>query len=80
MLSNLAVKRCTNARFTVVALQQLGLQLLTDCCIVSLYMQVGYGAPDVFFGRCWSVMFVITCQACCGLLIDALLIGLLFAR
>jgi hypothetical protein len=25
-------------------------------------------------------MVVITCQACCGLLIDALLIGLLFAR
>ncbi|KAG5190242.1 inward rectifier potassium channel-domain-containing protein [Tribonema minus] len=41
---------------------------------------VGYGTQDVFFGRCWSVMVIITAQACCGLLIDALLIGVLFAR
>lgn len=41
---------------------------------------VGYGTPDIYFGRCWSVMIVITMQACCGLLIDACLIGLLFAR
>ncbi|KAG5180748.1 inward rectifier potassium channel-domain-containing protein, partial [Tribonema minus] len=41
---------------------------------------VGFGTQDVFFGRCWSVMVIITAQACSGLLIDALLIGLLFAR
>ncbi|CAM9247273.1 unnamed protein product, partial [Phaeothamnion confervicola] len=41
---------------------------------------VGYGTQDVFFGGCWSMLFVITAQACVGLLIDAALIGIIFAR
>jgi hypothetical protein len=41
---------------------------------------VGYGTQDVFFGGCWTVMIVISVQACCSLLLDAALIGMIFAR
>ncbi len=41
---------------------------------------VGYGTKDQFFGGCYSVLAVTVTQACFGLLLDAILIGVLFTR
>lgn len=41
---------------------------------------VGYGTNDYLFGHCWIMLPVLSLQACIGLLIDAFLIGILFAR
>ena len=41
---------------------------------------VGYGTNDYLFGRCWIMLPMLSLQACIGLLIDAFLIGILFAR
>lgn len=41
---------------------------------------VGYGTHDYLFGRCWIMLPMLSLQACIGLLIDAFLIGILFAR
>ncbi len=41
---------------------------------------VGYGTKDQFFGGCYSVLIITIAQACFGLLLDAILIGVLFTR
>ncbi|CAM9709886.1 unnamed protein product [Scytosiphon promiscuus] len=41
---------------------------------------VGYGTHDYLFGTCWVMLPMLSLQACIGLLIDAFLIGILFAR
>lgn len=41
---------------------------------------VGYGTNDYLFGSCWIMLPMLSLQACIGLLIDAFLIGILFAR
>lgn len=41
---------------------------------------VGYGTSDYLFDGCWIMLPVLSLQACMGLLIDAFLIGILFAR
>ncbi len=41
---------------------------------------VGYGTRDQFFGGCYTVLAVTVSQACFGLLLDAILIGVLFTR
>ncbi|CAM9702832.1 unnamed protein product, partial [Ectocarpus sp. 12 AP-2014] len=41
---------------------------------------VGYGTHDYLFGSCWIMLPMLSLQACIGLLIDAFLIGILFAR
>ncbi|CAM9695288.1 unnamed protein product, partial [Hapterophycus canaliculatus] len=41
---------------------------------------VGYGTHDYLFGTCWIMLPMLSLQACIGLLIDAFLIGILFAR
>lgn len=41
---------------------------------------VGYGTNDYLFGSCWVMLPMLSLQACIGLLIDAFLIGVLFAR
>ncbi|CAN0248728.1 unnamed protein product, partial [Scytosiphon promiscuus] len=41
---------------------------------------VGYGTNDYLFGTCWIMLPMLSTQACIGLLIDAFLIGILFAR
>lgn len=41
---------------------------------------VGYGTNDYLFGHCWIMLPMLSSQACIGLLIDAFLIGILFAR
>ncbi len=41
---------------------------------------VGYGTKDQFFGGCYSVLAVTVTQACFGILLDAILIGVLFTR
>ncbi len=41
---------------------------------------VGYGTKDQFFGGCYSVLTITVAQACFGLLLDAILIGVLFTR
>jgi len=60
----------------------LGLSGIRDGFLFSLETMttVGYGTHDYLFGTCWIMVPMLSLQACTGLLIDAFLIGVLFAR
>lgn len=61
---------------------ELGLASIREAYLFSLETMttVGYGTNDYLFGTCWLMLPVLSVQAFIGLLIDAFLIGVLFAR
>ena len=60
----------------------IGIETYLDGYYFSLetIMTIGFGARDKFFGGCWKAAVLIMFESICGILLDAVCFGLIYAR